>query len=178
MEETKHNESLPGRAAPEIIKSETDFDRSEPRALLITGFGIATIIGLIAVILGIQAYFDHIREQAVYEKVDVPVSDDLKNLHSQENEELNTYKYIDRKTGAVQIPISRAMQLIAQEAAANKLKYFQKPTPVKVPGAPAADGTAPAGGTTNAPEQGKGGPAGSVGSSLGTSSAPGSTGNK
>ena len=47
----------------------------------------------------------------------VPVAQDLQNLHSQEDEELNTYKYLDRNKGTVQIPISRAMQLIAEEAA-------------------------------------------------------------
>lgn len=141
MEEINTHQSLPGPTVPEIVKTETDFDRSEPHALLIAGFGIASVIGLVVVILGIQAYFDHLREQAEYEKVAVPVSQDLKNLHSQEDEELNHYKYLDRNTGVIQIPISRAMELIAQEAATHKLRYFQKPTPVKVPGA-AAEGTA------------------------------------
>jgi hypothetical protein len=136
MKETKTNQSLPGPAVPDMVKTDTDFDRSEPHALLITGFGIASVIGLIIIILGIQAYFDHLREQAEYEKVAVPVSEDLKNLRSQEDEQLNHYKYLDRNTGVIQIPIGRAMELIAQESAARQLKYFQKPTPVKVPGAP------------------------------------------
>src|SRR5689334_22214197 len=131
MSDIKHSEPSATPAAPEIVKAGTDFDRSEPRALLITGFGIATVIGLIVVILGIHAYFDHIRDQATYDKVMVPISDDLKNLRAQEDEELNNYKYLDRNKGVVQIPISRAMELIAKEAAENKLEYFRKPTPVK-----------------------------------------------
>lgn len=126
-----------------VIQGETDFDKSEPRALLIASLGIGTIIGLVVVLLGVQAYFDHIKAQATYEKVLVPVSDDLKNIHSQEDEELNTYKYLDRNQGIVQIPITRAMQLLTEEAAQNKLTYFQKSTPVKVPVAAPAPGSAP-----------------------------------
>jgi hypothetical protein len=145
MEQHQSIESAPPHA--EVAKVETDFDKSEPRALLIAGLGIGTIIGLVVVLLGVQAYFDHIKAEATYEKVLVPVSDDLKNIHAQEDEELNTYKFLDRNQGVVQIPISRAMQLITEEAGENKLKYFRKPTPVKVPvAAPAAGGTAaPAG---------------------------------
>lgn len=121
-----------------VIKAGVDFDRSEPKGLLIAAFGIASILGLTATILGVQAYFDHIHEQEMYQKVLVPVSEDLRNLRVQEDQELNSYKYLDRNTGTVQIPISRAMELIAQEAADGKLKYFQKPTPVKVPTAPGA----------------------------------------
>jgi hypothetical protein len=178
MEDTKLPPSLPGPGTTQEIKAETDFDRSEPRALLITGLGAATFIGFIVVVLGIQAYYDHIREVATYQKVLVPVADDLKNLRTQENEELNGYKYIDRNNGVVQIPIDRAMQLLAQEAASNKLTYFQKPTPVKPVngggGAAGADGNA--GNTNPATNQGAQGPAGTVGSSL-RGNTPGGTGN-
>lgn len=171
MEETKHPQ--PPQAGPEpheTVKRDTDFDRSDPQTLLIAGLGIASLIGLVVIILGVQAYFDHITEVATYQKVLAPVSDDLKNLRSQEAEELNTYKYIDRNKGVVQIPISRAMELLAQEAAENKLTYFQKPTPVKAanapaPGAPAPGGTAQPGNTPQAP---------TPGTSSGTSSATGS----
>ena len=134
-------------------KSGVDFDRSEPRALLIASIGIASILGLTAMILGVQAYFDHMHEQQMYEKVLVPVSQDLKNLHSQEDQELNTYKYIDRGKGIVQIPITRAMQLIEQEAAAGKIEYFHQPTPVKAPNAagPAPTGAPAAGANPTAP---------------------------
>ena len=43
------------------------------KALLIAAFGMASILGLTATILGVQAYFDHIYEQEMYQKVMVPV---------------------------------------------------------------------------------------------------------
>jgi hypothetical protein len=134
-------------------KGGVDFDRSEPRALLIASIGIASVLGLTATVLGVQAYFDHLHEQQMYEKVLVPVSQDLKDLHVQEDQELNTYKYIDRGKGVVQIPISRAMELIEQESANGKVEYFHQPTPVKVPNAAGATpaGAPAAGANTAAP---------------------------
>jgi hypothetical protein len=174
MEDIKHGEPAPEPAVPEVVKNDTDYDRGDPRALLIAGLGISGLILLVLIILGVQAYFDHVTEVATYDKVLSPVSDDLKNLRSQETEELNTYKYIDRNKGVVQIPISRAMELLAQEAAENKLTYFQKSTPVKVPTAP---GAAPAAGAA-APPNGAAPQPADTGASVGTSSATGSTSKK
>jgi hypothetical protein len=176
MDETKHEPSTASPAAEQNIKAGTDFDRSDPQALLIAGSGIASIIALIAIILGVQAYFDHITAVATYDKVLVPISDDLKNLRSQEAEELNSYKYIDRNKGTMQIPISRAMELLAKEAAENKLTYFRKPTAVKVPEAPGANGAntgAPAGAAPPA----SGAPAAGAAPTTGGTPGAGGTGN-
>jgi hypothetical protein len=148
-------------------KSGVDFDRSEPRALLIASIGIASVLGLTATVLGVQAYFDHLHEQQMYEKVLVPVSQDLRDLHIQEDQELNTYKYIDRSKGTVQIPIARAMELIEKEAAEGKIEYFHQPTPVKVPNAAgAAPAGAPAAGANTAA------PAGAASQANGASAPP------
>lgn len=171
MEDHKHNEQIPEPAVPEVIKHDTDYDRSDPRALLIAGLGIASIIGLVLTILAVQAYFDHVREEASYQTVYAPVAQDLRDLHAKEAEELNTYKYLDRNKGTVQIPIGRAMQLLAEEAANHKLTYFQKPTPVKpVEGGAAASTTAQPKGTAGAKEA-----APAAGAGAGSGSANGST---
>jgi hypothetical protein len=126
----------------------------------------------VLVVLAVQAYFDHIREATSYQAVYAPVAQDLQDLRAKETEELNTYKYLDRNKGTVQIPISRAMQLLAEEAANHKLTYFQKPTPVKpVEGGAAASGTAQPNGTAGAAKQGS--PA--AGAGAGSGSANGST---
>ncbi len=39
---------------------------------------------------------------------------DLKQLRAAEDEQLNTYGWIDRNTGTVRIPIARAMEVLAQ----------------------------------------------------------------
>lgn len=169
------------RMAPEhkeVVKGGVDFDRSEPRALLIAAFGIASVLGLTATVLGVQAYFDHLHEQEMYQKVMVPVSQDLQNLHNQEDQELNTYKYIDRGKGIVQIPIARAMQLMEEEAAEGKLHYFRKATPVKVPNAAAATPTgAPAAGANQAAPAGAAPQANAPAATPQAAAAPGKSGN-
>jgi len=60
-----------------------------------------------ASIAGSRAYFPKPREQ-------VSPHDDLLALRAREEKDLHAYAWIDRKTGVVQIPIDRAMELISQ----------------------------------------------------------------
>ncbi len=111
--------------------TDNGYERSEPRiGLVASAFG-AVVIGLILVVLAVQAVFDHVREQQIYVKVLEPVSEDLKNLRAREDGQLNSYQYVDRTAGTVRIPIERAMELIEKEYAEGRLSYSAKPTPVK-----------------------------------------------
>jgi len=100
--------------------SSEGFERSEPRAGLIALLGAGIIIGLVLVIMGVQSYYDHVREQQIFVKQLEPVSEDLKALHAREATDLHSYRYIDRSKGTVRIPIERAMELVIQEAHAHK----------------------------------------------------------
>lgn len=91
------------------------YDVAEPRTRFIAVFGGATLVALVAIILGLQAYVDRVREQEIFVKVLAPVSEDLKALHAREDSELNSYHYIDRAKGTVRLPIRRAMQLVIAE---------------------------------------------------------------
>jgi hypothetical protein len=51
----------------------------------------------------------------------------LNDLRAREAEQLTKYSYIDKDSGLVRIPVDRAMELFAQEAAAGKLFYPGKP---------------------------------------------------
>ena len=113
--------------------AEQDYEHGEPRTKLIAAFGLGTIFVLVAVVMGVQAYFDHVEEQLVFQKQLVPVFDDLKNVRAREEGQLHSYQYIDRNAGVVRIPIDRAMELLAAEAAEGKLKYPSKPAPVVAP---------------------------------------------
>lgn len=50
---------------------------------------------------------------------------------AREDEQLYHYGYIDKGKGVVRIPIERAMQLLAAEAAQGKVSYNTKTYPVK-----------------------------------------------
>jgi len=95
----------------------TGFDLAEPRTRFIALFGIGTLIALVAIILGLQAYVDSVKQQEIFVKVLQPVSQDLQALHAREDTELNGYQYIDRDKGIVRLPIRRAMELLERERA-------------------------------------------------------------
>lgn len=107
------------------------FDLTEPHALFIGLFGLGTLLALVAIILGLQAYVDHVKEEEIFQRVLEPVSEDLRALHAREDTELNSYAYIDRAKGTVRLPIARAMEVLSQEYAQGRLPYSTKPVPVK-----------------------------------------------
>jgi uncharacterized membrane protein len=118
------------------IKTEDGYQRGEPGTKLIALFGVGFIVILVAVILGVQFYFDQISERQVFQTQLAPVSDDFKNVRARDEGNLHSYGYIDRNNGVVRIPIERGMDLLAREAAEGKLKYPSKPTPVVTNAAP------------------------------------------
>jgi hypothetical protein len=152
------------------------YERSEPNTVQI---GILTVVIVVFVLLSCFAvYYWYVgeREAAHYREVQVPVWQELKDVRAYETERLTQYKYIDKAAGKVQLPVSRAMELLIEESAAGKSFYSGANAPVKpyepdaglqavldkalgkptTPAAPAAptDGNAPAGAKTAAPAAG------------------------
>lgn len=132
------------------------FDRDEPSARAIALFAVGSLILLVLTIGAIQQYFEHIWNEAVYEKVLAPPSELLLGVRGRDDWNLTHYMYLDKATGQVRIPIEQAMKLNLEDAAAGKTFYPAKATapkkeePAAVPGAaPGAPG-APAA-TTPAP---------------------------
>lgn len=103
------------------------FDHQEPRAKSIVWLAIASVILLVLVIVGVTAYFEYLYRDMVQEKVLSAPSTQLNDLHARETEQLTKYSYIDKDSGMVRIPVDRAMELFAQEAAGGKLFYPGKP---------------------------------------------------
>jgi hypothetical protein len=109
------------------------FDKSEPHAVAIAAFGVASVLMLVLLIFAIQGYFDKVYQQAVFDKVLSAPSEQLRDLRNRDAWNLTHYMYGDlsKTSGRVRIPIDRAMELYAQEAAAGKLFYPAKPTAPK-----------------------------------------------
>jgi hypothetical protein len=129
------------------------YDRDEPSAGAIVAFAVISLLLLVLTIGAIQQYFEHIWNQAVYEKILAPPSELLREVRGRDDWNLTHYMYMDKASGQVRIPIERAMELNLQDAAAGKTFYPAKATVPKneapafaVPGqAPApAPGAAPA----------------------------------
>jgi hypothetical protein len=117
------------------------FDHSEPKSGAIALFAIGSLILLVVTIAALQSYFEKIWQDAVYEKVLAPPSEELIQLHQREDWALTHYGYVDSKAGVVRIPLDRATELFMQEAAAGKLFYPAKATAPKKeePAAPAPE---------------------------------------
>ncbi|MGH9627508.1 MAG: hypothetical protein ACRD7E_03980 [Bryobacteraceae bacterium] len=107
------------------------FDTSEPKSGFIALFGIGTVITLVVTVLAIQFYFDRYKEHQVYIQVLAPEGQQLKDLRAREDAHLHSYGYSDREKGLVRLPIERAIELLIEESAENRLKYPTSPAPVK-----------------------------------------------
>ena len=96
------------------------FEATEPRSGAIALVGGVIVILLALIIVGVEAYYDRVRDQQIFVKQLQPVSEDLKALRAREDADLNSYRYIDRAKGAVRLPINRAMDLLVEEAHAKR----------------------------------------------------------
>jgi len=118
------------------------FDSTEPNTPAIWLFTVVSVLGLVLVIVAVQGYFDQIYKQAVYERVLIAPSELLQDVRNRDAWNMTHYMYgnLDKSTNRVRIPIDKAMQTFAAEAAAGKLFYPAKATPIKKeePGAAAA----------------------------------------
>lgn len=107
------------------------FDRAEPSAKAIAAFAIGSLLLLVLTIGAIQQYFDHIWNEAVYEKILAPPSELLHEVRGRDDWNLTHYMYLDKASGQVRIPVDRAMELVLQDAAAGKTFYPAKATAPK-----------------------------------------------
>ncbi len=77
---------------------------------------VAGAIFLIGTVLLVDDYFVMTKEEIIYETVLRPESAPLRDLRAREDEVLHSYKKLDSAAGVYQIPIDRAMQVLADEA--------------------------------------------------------------
>jgi hypothetical protein len=82
--------------------------------------GIA--LSIIVVVIILNSFFISEMEKQVYESVLKPESVELRDLRAREIETLTSYKVLDEFNGVIQIPVERAMQLIADEAFEKQLQ--------------------------------------------------------
>jgi hypothetical protein len=129
------------------------FDHTEPNTPAIWLFTLSSILGLILVIVAVQGYFDQIWKEAVYDRVLSVPSALLQDVRNRDAWNLTHYMYgnLDKSTNRVRIPIDKAMQIFAAEAAAGKLFYPAKDTPIKVEEPAGAAATPAAGSPAGAP---------------------------
>ncbi len=109
------------------------YDHTEPKGSLLLFLIVLTAVLLALMGIGIQYYYQTLREHEVQQRVLIPENIQLQDLRNKEAYELSTYGYTDKATGKVRIPSERAMQMVAQEAKENRVKWPTAPTKVKTP---------------------------------------------
>ncbi|HVO96688.1 MAG TPA: hypothetical protein VMT15_01410 [Bryobacteraceae bacterium] len=127
------------------------FDRREPSSGAIALFAIGSMILLVLTIAAITQYFNHVYDEAVYEKVLSAPSEQLRDVRGRDDWNLTHYMYMNKATGQVRIPVDHAMELMLQDAAAGKTFYPAKATAPKKEEPAAAPTAAPAAGAPGTP---------------------------
>src|SRR5215472_15787963 len=87
---------------------EEGFDRTDPKSGAIWLFAIGSVIILVVVIGALQQYFEKIWNDAVYEKVLAPPSEQLRDVRGRDDWDLTHSMYLNKQTGQVRIPLEQA----------------------------------------------------------------------
>lgn len=92
------------------------YEKRDVNLLKVFIYGLLGIVVVVVLVIFMLDYFTATREELVYESVLKPESTSLRELRAREDEELNSYELIDEEQGRYRIPITRAMELLAEEA--------------------------------------------------------------
>lgn len=109
------------------------YDHAEPRYTSIAAIMGVTVVLLIVVGIGIQAYYELVYTNEEYTRVISQENWALRDLRNKEQWELTHYGYVDKSKGTVRIPIDQAMRMVVEDAAQNKLPYPTNSYAVKTP---------------------------------------------
>ena len=107
------------------------YDHSEPKGSLLFILIGLTVVLLILIGIGIQMYYEQVREREVQSRVLAPENFQLRDLRTKEDQELHSFGYTDKNAGKVRLTIDRAMDLVAAEAKAGQAKWPTAPYAVK-----------------------------------------------
>lgn len=135
------------------------YDRRAANVGVLALLGIATTILLVAIVAGVWIFYVISERRVEEEQVGRVYSEELRSIHTREEEQLNHYGFLDKERGVVRLPIDRSIELLAAEYAAGKVSYNTKTYPLRpeqpqaAPGSPAAGAPAapPAPGSAAAP---------------------------
>jgi hypothetical protein len=89
----------------------------DPNVSLSAVVGIVGAILLFVVIVSLQAVFNSAQRAELERKVVTRPSEELQQLEARQLEQLASYGWVDQSAGTVRIPVERAMDLLAGEAA-------------------------------------------------------------
>jgi NADH:ubiquinone oxidoreductase subunit 4 (subunit M) len=95
--------------------ADVGYEKRDVNLPLLIIVSVLTLVVIVAALVLLSQYFVTAKEKVVYEMVLQPESSALRELRARETEILNSYKLLDSTKGVYRIPISRAMELMAEE---------------------------------------------------------------
>jgi hypothetical protein len=104
---------------------QTRYETSDINLKMVTFYTVTGIIVLVIILIFLNEFFISSRESQVKERVLSVESTELRELRAREQEILYTYKVLDKEQNQYQIPIDRAMELLADEAFQKRLESKQ-----------------------------------------------------
>lgn len=100
----------------------SDADRVKARWPLAMSIGVATLLFLFVVLVGVMYYFTRPFDPDRRQANDPSAAKKAMESIRADAEELNRYGWSDRKKKIVRLPIERAMELLADEAESKRAK--------------------------------------------------------
>ncbi len=95
-------------------------EKDELNTPAIVTMGIVGALGLFVAIVALQAWFAKLQRDEYQRRMVAPKSEELAGVIADQQEQLNTYRWIDREKGVVAVPIERAMELVTREQEAAR----------------------------------------------------------
>lgn len=92
------------------------YEKRDVSANKVIFVGVMAILLLVVLIVAMIDYFTVFTEEQIYETVLKPESSALRELYAREAEALHSYKLLDATNGVYQIPVERAIDLMADSA--------------------------------------------------------------
>lgn len=105
--------------------AEDGYEKRDIPAGRIIAFGILGALLIVIMLVIVTNVFLTTSEKMVEDVVLKPQSVAIRELRARETEELNSYKLLDPEKGIYQIPIDRAIELMADEAYRDRMKKEQ-----------------------------------------------------
>ena len=98
------------------------YDRNEVNVKTLLWVSVAGVLFIVVSAIALNSWFILTKEDVVYTSVLKPESVSLKELRAREDQVLNSYKVLDSAKGIYQIPIDRALKVVADEAYRSQTK--------------------------------------------------------
>jgi len=89
---------------------------ADPKTLTTIVVGAVGVILLFVTIMGLEVLYYRTSEAESLRKFGSEEPQELRRLRSEQLEQINAYRWVDRENGIVAIPIDRAMELLVEES--------------------------------------------------------------